>query len=80
MEEETAPAQFPVGADLLSEEEMKDLPPVHILKNVSKSASLKQMLLLARNDRRRLQKINSRGSYYNVTHICVHCSVCLYLS
>ena len=54
MEEETEPVQFPVGADLLSEEEMKDLLPVHIPRNVSKSASLKQMLLLARNDRRQL--------------------------
>ena len=44
------------GADLLINEEMKILLEVNIPKKVTKLASLKQILLLVKNDRRQIQK------------------------
>ena len=73
-------ANIPTDAIPLTDTEILLLLPVKYPRNVTKSPSLKQFQLLARNDRRRLITINSRGKSFNVTHFCIHCLKCIFIS
>ena len=64
----------------LTVDQIAKLPKHNVSKRVTTSDFLKQFQLLRKDDSRRLQIISSRGGFFNVTHLCIHCKKCIHLS
>ena len=73
-------AEILSDAVLLTVDQIAKLPQYNVSKRVTNSDFLKQFQLLRKDDSRRLQIVSSRGGFFNVTHLCVHCNKCIHLS
>ena len=64
----------------LTVDQIAKLPQYNVSKRVTNSDYLKQFQLLRKDNSRRLQIFSSRGGFFNVTHLCIHCKRCIHLS